>query len=200
MTCPSSPYENRCLRCSMCLVSQRSQEGPSSKPRSSTLAEVSRKQTPGKNLPWVLGERWWGHQKSSQVLQKVGLGCGRSWARVFSKGRWPSSVFLMEVHGLGLVSPHQPVTWLGEGCISASPLGRGQARRGTSQSRENTDCIGYLSLPVIKHQDQGNLSRKSLFWTCHSRGIRVDDIRAGEVRWGSESPGIRHLSGLSCSR
>jgi hypothetical protein len=123
----------------------------------------------------------------------------RSWAGVFSKDRWPSALFSIEVSGLDLVSPHQ--FWLGEDSVSASPLGRGYAlllRHFPEQGNCELYPLHFYS--CNKHQEQGDLSKERFILDCHSRGIRVHHIRVGEARWGSETSGIRHLSGLSSSQ
>lgn len=34
-------------------------------------------------------------------------------------------------------------------------------------------CVGYFSIAVIKHHDQGRLQKEDFIWSYGSRGIRI---------------------------
>lgn len=72
---------------------------------------------------------------------------------MFSKDRWPSALFLIEVKWSGSCVTSSAMAWRGL-YISKSPW------QSVGLDKENVDCISYFSIPVTKHQDQGNVSKE----------------------------------------
>lgn len=53
-------------------------------------------------------------------------------------------------------------------------------------------CFSYLSITMIRHQDQGNLEKTKFIWSCSSRGVNC--IMAEQSKWVTDMADEQELS------